>query len=385
MKTSDKVRVAVLYGGRSAEHEISLQSAKNIIENLDPTLFEVVPIGIDKEGNWSLGNEVFLQGRTCPALEDKQYTLAQNQTWFAPEWIGKPTTKRQANEWLATQSGLIFDVVFPAVHGTLCEDGALQGLLELANVPYVGSGVLASAIGMDKDIAKRLVIQAGMPVVPYFAIKKMQWQQSATYFLQRIKETFTLPIFVKPANTGSSVGVHKVKEWQALKETIDDAFRFDVKVLIETAIDAIELEIAVLEPLDQQAAPIVSVVGEIRTKHEFYTYEAKYQDENGAELLIPAAVAQSVHEQAQTMAKQIFKVLECEGMARVDLFCDKTSKKVYFNEINTLPGFTTISMYPKLMAASGMPYHTLLAHLVQLAVLRHKYKSKIIRQYEEKN
>lgn len=383
MKPSDKIRVAVLYGGRSAEHEVSLRSAANVIQYLDPTLFEVIPIGIDKQGHWFLGKDIFAK-----SLEHKKVSELHDDThtWFTPEWVGKPVEKYQTKELiknLTTQSanGLQFDVVFPVVHGTLCEDGTLQGLLELANLPYVGCGVLSSAIGMDKDVSKRLAINANIHVAPYLVIKQDQWQTKASYYSQQVAEKITYPVFVKPANTGSSIGITKVKAHEQLQAAVDEAFKFDTKVLVEKALNVIELEIAVLESLELDADPIVSVVGEIRPRHEFYSYDAKYVDENGAELLIPAPVPDETKEQAQLIAKELFLTLECEGMARVDLFFDKDDKKIYFNEINTIPGFTQISMYPKLMDATGISYPELLTHLIQLAIKRYKNKSQLIRNY----
>jgi D-alanine-D-alanine ligase len=242
----------------------------------------------------------------------------------------------------------------------------------------VGAGVLSSAIGMDKDVSKRLAINAGINVAPYVVIKHEQWLNQPEGFLQQIVD---YPVFVKPANTGSSIGITKVKTADKLAAAIDEAFRFDTKVLVEKALNVIELEIAVLEGLEPNAEPIISVVGEIRPAHEFYSYDAKYIDENGAELLIPALVAEEIKEQAQFVARKLFLILECEGMARVDLFFDKDSKQIFFNEINTIPGFTQISMYPKLMNASGISYPELLTHLIQLAMKRHKNKSQLIRSY----
>lgn len=379
MKNSGKIRVAVLYGGRSAEHEVSLQSAANVMQFLDKSRFEVIPVGIDKQGNWFLGQDVFAK-----SLEHKQIpTLGNFHTWFTPEWVGTAVGKTALKDSLPqTTDGPLFDVVFPAVHGTLCEDGTLQGLLELAGIPYVGSGVLSSAIGMDKDVSKRLVNDAGINVAPYVVFKLGQWQTHPERYTQMIAEKLVYPVFVKPANTGSSIGITKVKSANNLHAAIDEAFRFDTKVIVEKALNILELEVSVLESLEPDADPIVSVVGEIKpTRHEFYSYAAKYLDEKGTDLLIPAPIPQAIAEQAREAAKQIFLALECEGMARVDLFFNKDTQQIYFNEINTLPGFTQISMYPKLMAASGVSYPELLTHLVQLAIKRHKNKSRLMRSY----
>lgn len=379
MKQSDKIRVAVLYGGRSAEHEVSLRSAENVIQYLDKSRFEIIPIGIDKQGNWFLGNDVFAYSLE----QNKVSQLQDNHTWFAPEWIGNPSSEPQQIKDLITQKspGPQFDVVIPMVHGTLCEDGTLQGLLEIAGLPYVGCGVLSSAIGMDKDVSKRLAINAGISVGPYVVVKYEQWLTNQDYFSRYIAEQLSYPVFVKPANAGSSIGINKVKEPHLLQAAMDEAFRFDTKVLVEKALNVMELEVAVLESLEVGADPIVSVVGEIKPTHEFYSYDAKYMDENGAELLIPALVNDAIKEQAQLIAKKIFMTLECEGMARVDLFLDKDDQQIYFNEINTIPGFTQISMYPKLMGASGVSYPELLTHLIQLAMKRHERKSQLRRSY----
>ncbi len=376
MKSTDKIRVAVLYGGRSAEHEVSLQSAKNVMQFLDKDQFEVIPIGVDKKGNWFLGDEVFHKSLEQNTVHKLEHT---DRAWFTPEWAG--TSAENSKELVKSDSK--FDVVFPAMHGSYCEDGTLQGLLELANLPYVGAGVLSSAVGMDKDISKRLASLAGIKVAPYVVIKHDTWHREFNRFVDLIDAKIKFPVFVKPANTGSSVGITKVKNKEALKAAVDEALRFDTKVLVEKALNVQELEIAVLQSLENSDEPIVSVVGEIRPTHEFYSYEAKYLDENGAELLIPANVSDDVKARARAIAKELFIVLECEGMARVDLFLDKDSGEIYFNEVNTLPGFTKISMYPKLMEATGISYADLLTHLIKLAMIRNKDKNKLIRSYTD--
>lgn len=376
----DKIRVAVLFGGRSAEHEVSLRSAANVIQYLDANRFDVVPIGIDKKGQWFLGKDVFAKSLESNQVQELAH---DNHTWFMPQWLSNPSNKQ--NKVLSTVTGTDpqFDVVFPAVHGTLCEDGTLQGLLEVANLPYVGCGVLSSAIGMDKDVSKRLAALAGIPVAPYIAVKHGYWKSNVDKVAKQVADKLNFPVFVKPANAGSSIGISKVKTPDQLVAAVNEAFKFDTKILIEKALNVLELEVAVLEALEEDADPIVSVVGEIKPSHEFYSYEAKYLDENGAELLIPALVSEDIQEQARSMAKALFLALECEGMARVDLFYDKDTKQVCFNEVNTIPGFTQISMYPKLMAASGTSYSDLLTHLVQLALKRHKNKSQLIRNYAD--
>jgi D-alanine-D-alanine ligase len=377
MTQSNKVRVAVLYGGRSGEHEVSLRSAMNVIKNLDRTRYEVVPIGIDKQGAWYLGEDInhLSMDETLRLTSDREKML------FTPALIGKPPLDNIAAHLNKSES--LFDVVFPVIHGVLCEDGTVQGFLELADVPYVGCGVLSSAIGMDKDVSKRLISNAGLLVPPYLVIKAGHWQHNPEKFLNLVSTKLTYPVFVKPANTGSSVGVHRVKNARELPAAIADAFRYDTKILVEQGIDAMELEVSVLESKEYGGEPIVSVIGEIRPQngHEFYSYESKYLDEDGAELIIPAPIPDAVRAEIQALAKVIFAVLECEGMARVDLFLEKKTNRIYFNEINTIPGFTAISMYPKLLAASGMKYQELLSHLIELAIARHSRNSKLSREY----
>jgi D-alanine-D-alanine ligase len=378
MTQSKKIRVAVLYGGRSGEHEVSLQSATNIIKYLDRSLYEVVPIGIDKQGVW------FLDDDSLALPDDGLISLTNDNEHmlFNPELLNIHCQKSlRANLPLvkANSGERLFDVVFSTLHGTFGEDGTMQGLLELASIPYIGCGVLASAIGMDKDISKRLVEHGGIAVAPYVVIKAGEWSQQSAAIINKISANIKFPVFVKPANTGSSVGIKKIKTVDDLPAAITSALLFDTKVLVEQGIDAIELEISVLESAEIGAEPIVSVVGEVRPTHEFYSYEAKYLDANGAELLIPATITPEQSNYAQTMAKQIFKILECEGMARVDLFLERKTAKIYFNEVNTLPGFTQISMYPKMLAASGIPYQELLTKLISLAMVRHERREKLQR------
>ncbi len=380
----EKIRVAVLYGGRSAEHEVSLVSATNVILNLDRSRFDVVPIGIDKEGSWFLGDDVFkkeLPGRS-PML---RLHRDQDRMLFNPDLIGKLAVPfANAKHPMLSPGHRLFDVVFPAIHGHLCEDGTVQGLLELADIPYVGCGVLASAVGMNKDISKRLIQNAGFSVPPYVVVRDADWAHEKATYVKKISQELKYPVFVKPINTGSSIGITKVKHLNELTNAIEVAFQYDTKVIIEQGIDAIEIEVAVLESRDSHQDPIVSVPGEIRPNqnHEFYSYASKYLDENGAELIIPAPISVEIQEKIKNTAKQIFKVLDCEGMARIDLFLERGTNHIYFNEINTLPGFTMISMYPKLMAASGVNYTDLLTHLVMLAMERHAKKSRLHRHFE---
>lgn len=380
MKQTSKIRVGVLFGGRSGEHEVSIRSATNVVKYLDRDRFEVVPIGIDKQGAWFLGDDAHQLGET-QTLQLKQ---DNERLLFTPSLIGKqPLSPMKQLIPTLNKSERLFDVVFPVIHGVLCEDGTVQGLLELADLPYVGCGVLASAVGMDKDVSKRLIMNAGLRVAPHLVIKKGHWNKNPEAFRTLVETELKYPVFVKPANTGSSVGIHKVKKREDLDTAITDAFRYDTKILVEQGIDAIELEVSVLESLDFGTDPIVSVVGEIRPQngHEFYSYASKYLDENGAEIIIPAPISAELHAEVKEIAKLIFAVLECEGMARIDLFLERNTNKIYFNEVNTLPGFTAISMYPKLMEASGVNYSELLTHLVDLAIDRHARRTQLSREY----
>ena len=381
MSDIKKIRVAVLYGGRSGEHEVSLSSAMNVIKNLDRSRFEVVPVGIDREGVWFLGDDILKkelnETRNLRLCRDAERML------FKPDSIGQSVQKVQPTQLLpqTKNSERIFDVIFPVIHGTLCEDGTVQGLLELANIPYVGCGVLSSAVGMDKDISKRLIRDAGIRIAKYRTFNHGQWQKNQKHFCEMIANEIGFPAFVKPVNTGSSVGVEKVKQADDLITAIEKAFQYDTKIVVEEGIDAIELEVAVLESSDYGLDPIVSVVGEVRPSHEFYSYAAKYLDENGAKLIIPAEINAELHTRVQEAAKTIFNTLACEGMARVDLFLERNTNEIYFNEVNTIPGFTAISMYPKLMAASGISYSDLLTHLVMLSIARHERKTQLSREY----
>jgi D-alanine-D-alanine ligase len=365
-----RLRVAVLYGGRSGEHEVPLQSAASVINHLDRSRFEIVPVAIDKQGRWHLNDISLLEGqKSLPVFKDAPSVvlapnLADTKSGSALIPFGELGEARA------------IDVIFPVVHGPLCEDGTLQGLLELADVPYVGCGVLASAVAMDKEMAKRVARDAGIPIVPYLSLKHDRWKKEKRLWAERIQQELGYPAFVKPANLGSSVGVHKVTDAGDLNDALENAFRYDVKVLVETAINAREIELALLENPDPSAEPQVSVPGEINPTHEFYSYEAKYLDENGAELIIPAQLDAEQIKQVQEIGRRAFSAIECEAMARVDLLLDRTSGKLYFNELNTIPGFTSISMYPKLWAASGLEYSDLIDRLIQLGIERHEDKKK---------
>jgi D-alanine-D-alanine ligase len=369
-------RVLIVCGGKSAEHEVSLVSALSVARALDRDRFEPVIVAIDRTGRWLLPGETrALLDRPMghmPGLAETREALidrAREEVFLRPSGAqgGLVDTARAG----AGGSPLAFDVVLPLVHGTNGEDGKLQGLFELANVPYAGAGVLGSAIGMDKDVAKRLLREAGLPVVPYFAVRAGRWEDAA----DRAEREFGFPFFVKPANSGSSVGVHKVKRREEARPAFQDAFRFDSKVLAEQACPGQEVECAVLG----NDAPEASVVGEILPSHEFYDYAAKYVDEHGAQLIIPARLAPATAARVQELALRAFAALECEGMARVDFFVTRDAPEgVFLNEVNTIPGFTPISMYPRLWQASGLAYPALLARLIELGQERHERKQGLV-------
>lgn len=386
MAAANRLRVAVLYGGRSGEHEISLISAASVLRNLDPERFEAVPIAIDKDGRWHAGDAAAIDraAKSLPVFRDLPPVLLPP----SPSPGAGATLVRYGGGELAKAPSLqTIDVVFPVMHGTLCEDGTIQGFLELTELPYVGCGVLASAVGMDKEVAKRLCAAAGVPIVPYLVLRTGAWDPSSV--AKQVEQRLGYPCFVKPAGSGSSVGVHKVKTPAALLPAVEDAFRYDRKVLIEQAVGgatgAREIEVAVLENPDPGGQPLCSTVGEINPRHEFYSYEAKYLDENGATLSIPAALDEGERREAQRWAAVAFSALECEGLARVDFFLDRGGPDrppaLYFNEVNTLPGFTSISMYPKLWEASGVSYSDLLTRLIELALRRHSQKKALIRDF----
>jgi D-alanine-D-alanine ligase len=360
------------------EHEVSLQSGASVIANLDRDKFEVIPVSVDKEGRWQWNDLKLIEESRAKSLPIFPY---------APEMRLRPQADgRAALEPIqaGTKSLADIDVIFPVMHGPLCEDGAVQGLLELADVAYVGSGILGSAIGMDKEVAKRLAHSAGIPIVPYVGVTKPNFIRDPSDAEKKARASLKLPVFVKPANMGSSVGVHKVKKWEDLRAALEDSFQYDLKVLIEEGIDAREIEVAVLETVN--GAPFVSVPSEIRAagKHEFYSYEAKYLDPNGATIDLPAKIDANQVATVQKYAAEVFEILECGGMARADFFLDRVTNKFYFNEVNTIPGFTTISMYPKMMGASGVSYKDLLSRLVTLALHRQQQRHSLKRDFSSK-
>ncbi|MDA0748851.1 MAG: D-alanine--D-alanine ligase [bacterium] len=352
-----KIRVGVLCGGKSAEHEVSLQSARNVVAAMDKEKYEVVLIGIDKTGQWYLNDasRLFLDspGKDLPAITGGEQDAGVS---LVAQGAGAGQLMRASSR----EPMESVDVIFPVLHGPFGEDGTVQGMLKLANLPFVGASVLGSAVGMDKDVMKRLLRDAGIPGPDFMVLTR----RSAMEF-DAVVERLGLPFFVKPANLGSSVGVSRVNGREEFDRAIEEAFRYDSKVLIEAFIQGREIECSVLGNED----PIASVPGEVIPQHAFYSYEAKYLDESGALLKIPAELPEVTVQKVQELAVRTFQVLCCEGMARVDFFL-RGEDEVLVNEINTIPGFTRISMYPKLWEASGVPPSELVDRLIELAVER---------------
>jgi D-alanine-D-alanine ligase len=351
-----KLRVGLVYGGRSVEHEVSLQSAASVLRNLDPSRYEVWLLAVGHEGSWRLG-------APGSSLES---ALARGTPVLLP---ASPESRALVPLAGSDAGAVSLDVLFPIVHGRGGEDGTLQGLLELAGLPYVGAGVLGSAVQMDKEISKRLLEQAGLPVAPWRCVHRFELARDARGVAQRAADELGLPVFVKPANSGSSVGIQKVKEARALARALAEASRYDTKLLVEQAIDAREIEVAVLGNDEPEA----SVPGEIRPRREWYDYEAKYVDES-TELLVPAPLAEEEAERARDLALRAYRVLEGAGLGRVDFLMERASGTLYLNEVNSLPGFTEMSMYPRLWEASGLPYPQLLDRLIELALERHRVR-----------
>ena len=350
-----KLRVGVIFGGKSGEHEVSLASAASIFKHLDPSRYDPVPIRIDKDGRWALTGE-------APTAISAAQVLKQAST-----------EALQAIEPTTAVSSSAIDVIFPVLHGTYGEDGTVQGLLELANVPYVGCGVLASAVGMDKAVMKMLFAARGLPVGPYQVVLRHEWDSGAAAITQRVREGLGYPVFVKPANLGSSVGISKAKSDESFGEAMRVALQFDRKIVIEAAIpNAREIECAVLG----NDHPEASIPGEVIPSREFYDYAAKYLDDS-SETLIPAPLTATQTGEIRRQAIEAFRAVDGSGMARVDFLLSRDSGELYLNEVNTIPGFTTISMYPKMWEATGLPYPQLLDRLIQLAIERHAEKQRL--------
>jgi D-alanine-D-alanine ligase len=357
-----KLRVGLLFGGRSVEHEVSVTSATCILKALDPNRYEVSLVAIDHDGRWHLGS---------PALPPEAAARGAEVTLPAVPG-GHALVSMPIGGSKGARTPQPLDVIFPIVHGQGGEDGSLQGLLELARVPYVGAGVLGSALQMDKEVSKRLLSAAGLPVVPWVLVRREELEAGAEAAADRVLAALVLPLFVKPANLGSSVGISKVKTLDQLVPALAEAARYDRKILVEKAVDAREIEVAVLGNDD----PVASVPGEIVPEgHAFYDYDAKYLDEHGATLIVPADLKPDVVEELQRLAITVFRLTECAGMGRVDFFVIGDERPIV-NEINTIPGFTSISMYPRLWEASGLAYPDLVARLLELAMERHDAEAR---------
>jgi D-alanine-D-alanine ligase len=370
-----------LYGGRSGEHEVSLASAAAVFANLDRNRYEPVPIRIEKDGKWALADRPPTAVSAAEVIEQSRLEAARpSRGGREVHFMARPTTETilsidrrtaHAEEGQAVVTGLSLDVIFPVLHGPYGEDGTIQGLLELANVPYVGAGVLASAVGMDKGVMKVLFVAAGLPVCPYRVVLRHDWQHARDTLAADFERTLGYPMFVKPANLGSSVGISKAKTRAALVEAMDLAGAFDRKIVVEAAVpQAREIECAVLG----NDAPEASVPGEVVPSREFYDYEAKYIDD-GSKVFIPAEIGPRTAADIQRLSILAFKAIDCAGMARVDFLLSPDT--IFVNEVNTIPGFTTISMYAKLWATSGISYPVLLDRLIALALERHAEKQQL--------
>ncbi|MGC1648384.1 MAG: D-alanine--D-alanine ligase family protein [Candidatus Sulfotelmatobacter sp.] len=390
----EKLRVGILFGGRSGEHEVSLLSAASVLNAIDKERYEVVPIGITKDGRWLtaehaeslLTGKLVLEPRNLragdPETTSPAAVLARGEAVVVPP---EPVHRHSGLVPFQTDAGLMrrasdrainVDVIFPVLHGTFGEDGTIQGLLELADIPYVGAGVLGSAAGMDKDIMKSLFIAAGIPIVKHVTILRGAWEKDPKKVQKLVESKLTYPVFVKPANLGSSVGISKAHNRKELGPAIEEAAKFDRKIVIEQGVGgkkekAREIECSVLG----NDEPVASVPGEIVPGKEFYDYTAKYVDE-GSQLIIPAKLTKAETKRVQELAVKAFQAVDCSGLARVDFLMDPKTGKIFLNEINTMPGFTAISMYPKLWAASGLAYADLIDRLIQLGIERHEDKKK---------
>jgi D-alanine-D-alanine ligase len=373
-----RLRVGVLFGGRSSEHEVSLMSAGSVLEALDPAKYEVVQIGITKEGRWVVAGDavdrLIERASEGGALEGEVAGAAPVALLADPSRGGRLVGSGETTPQAHAPPGLDrpLDVIFPLIHGRTGEDGALQGLLDLSGVAYVGAGILGSALGMDKAIAKRLWEAEGLPVGPHLVVTSHSWRDDPARWKGEIASRLGFPCFVKPANSGSSIGVHKVHAIGELETAIEDAAGYDTKLLVEAGITGRELECAVLG----NDAPEASVVGEIVPGHEFYDYEDKYFDDT-VQLLIPADLDAAAAEEVRSLAVRAFRAIDASGMARVDFFLEASSDRVYLNEINTIPGFTRVSMFPRLWEASGVPFPELCDRLIRLALERQRERQSL--------
>ncbi len=379
-----RLRVGVLYGGRSGEHEVSLASAASVFAHLDRSRYEPVPIRIEKDGRWTLADKPPVTMIAGEVIEQARLEAARHvREGREVHFVARPSDEtilsidrsnaRDSDAGGAMVTGLSLDVIFPMLHGPYGEDGTMQGLLELANIPYVGAGVLASAVGMDKAMMKVAFAARGLPVGPYRVFLRHEWERAPDRIVADLERALGYPMFVKPANLGSSVGISKAKDRAGLRDAIAVATGFDRKIVVEAAIpEAREIECAVLGNDEPQA----SVAGEVIPSREFYDYEAKYIDA-GSEVIIPADLPSEISDEIRRQSIDAFKAIDGAGMARVDFLVARATGDIYLNEVNTIPGFTTISMYAKLWGASGVGYPALLDRLIQLALARHAEKQQL--------
>ncbi|GAB2701719.1 D-alanine--D-alanine ligase [Paenibacillus thermoaerophilus] len=374
-----KIRIGLIYGGKSGEHDVSLLTAHAVIQAFDFSKYEVIPFYITKQGEWRRGPELLgpvgskrelAFGETLPAAADQSVQVSSASVPAVAKDVGATAL---APIFAAGQSGLgELDVVFPLLHGTYGEDGTIQGMFEMAGIPYVGAGVLASAVGMDKTFMKAMFAQEGLPQCVYRHFTRTQWESNRDYYLTEIEVALGYPCFVKPANLGSSVGVSKASNREELLAGIQEAFRFDRKVIVEEFVDAREIEVSVLG----NEHPVASVPGEIVSSGEFYDYRAKYIDGKSA-MIIPADLPDGMSDQIRQMAIRAFQAIDGSGLSRVDFFVRRSDNAILINEINTMPGFTPYSMYPLLWKESGKPYRELLDDLIRLAIERHEAKQQL--------
>jgi D-alanine-D-alanine ligase len=365
MHDRKKIRVGVIFGGKSGEHEVSLTSAKHVMAAIDQERYDVIPIGITKEGLWLTGADVRQQ--LADQAEMPRSLTPRGDTELDPDVPPRGLVPFLDETVVARGSGLgQLDVVFPILHGPLGEDGTVQGFLELAGLPYVGAGVTASALAMDKAASKAIFQAHGLPIAPFQVVLRKGWLATPERVIEGVESAFAYPVFVKPANLGSSVGINKAHDRAGLRTALDEAALFDRKLLVEQGIEAREIEVSVLGNDD----PIASVPGEIIPSREFYSYAAKYIDDT-SQLLIPAPLDEDLTRAIREIAVLAYQSIDCAGMARVDFLLDKRSDEIFLNEVNTIPGFTPISMYPKLWEATGVSYSELIDRLIELAFERH--------------
>lgn len=362
-----KLKIGVIFGGKSGEHEVSLKSARAVINALDKEKFQVIPIGIRKNGQWISGEDPLEE------LEKGEQKEGNFAVTMMPDPSDKGIWRINPFEKLTD-----IDVIFPVLHGTFGEDGTIQGFFEMCNLPYVGSGVMGSSLAMDKVMMKRILECQGLPVASYYTLKRAKWESDREEQVSEIEKSLSYPMFVKPANLGSSVGISKVKERTELYQAVDTACQYDMKCLIEEFIPGKEIEVSILGNDNPQA----SILGEVIPANEFYDYSSKYLDDR-SELVIPAPLSEGLSEKIKQIGLEAYRLLDCFGLCRVDFFVLEEQEEIYVNELNTMPGFTEISMYPKLWLKSGMSYQQLLTELIYLALHRQKEKDRNLTEYPE--